>query len=241
MDMKPTTSVTVTASDLDERGYMTLARLTQLTLLAAMDRNRVEGGGRGPLRENFGAAWMFRRVKLEQFLPIREGDVLQGFGSGRTMLPAEYVRRGEFRRNGELVAVCDLVVIPVKLKERAKLATAEIERLYDCPPSDEVENFPRLPASSEISYAEVRTITEADCDDNAAHFASHNYADLVCAELGYFDGPYRMIRHFQIDYIKECVTGDRIKLGAVPQGAGFAVQAIHEDGRPCFNAYCEYE
>ena len=91
--MKPTTNVAVNASDLDKRGYMTLTRLTQLMLLAAMDRNRVEGGGRGPMRENFGAAWMFRRVKLEQFLPIREGDVLQGFGSGRTIMPTEYVRR----------------------------------------------------------------------------------------------------------------------------------------------------
>ena len=146
MDMKPTTNVAVNASDLDKRGYMTLTRLTQLMLLAAMDRNRVEGGGRGPMRENFGAAWMFRRVKLEQFLPIREGDVLQGFGSGRTILPTEYVRRGEFRRDGELVAACDLVLIPVRLKERAKLSTAEIDRLYDCPPSNEVENFPRLAA-----------------------------------------------------------------------------------------------
>ncbi len=241
MDMKPTTNVAVNASDLDKRGYMTLTRLTQLMLLAAMDRNRVEGGGRGPMRENFGAAWMFRRVKLEQFLPIREGDVLQGFGSGRTILPTEYVRRGEFRRDGELVAACDLVLIPVRLKERAKLSTAEIDRLYDCPPSNEVENFPRLAALPEVSYGDIKTITEADCDDNASHFASHNYVDLVCTELGCFDGPYRMIRHFQIDYIKECVTGDRIKLGAAEQGAGFVVQGIHEDGRPCFNAYCEYE
>ena len=77
------------------------------------------------------------------------------------------------------MAACDLVLIPVRLKERAKLSTAEIDRLYDCPPSNEVENFPRLAALPEVSYGDIKTITEADCDDNASHFASHNYVDLV--------------------------------------------------------------
>ena len=71
MDMKPTTRIEITAADVDKRGYITPARLTQLMILAAMDRNRTEGGGKGPMRENFGAAWMFRRVRMEQFLPIR--------------------------------------------------------------------------------------------------------------------------------------------------------------------------
>jgi acyl-CoA thioesterase FadM len=240
MDMKPTTHVEVGAADVDERGYITPARLIQVIILAAMDRNRTEGGGKGPMRENFSAAWMFRRIRLEQLLPIREGDELEGFASGRTVLETEYVRRGELYVNGALAARCDLVMMPVQLKERAKLAPTEIERLYDCPPSNEVEAFPRLPMLQEFPYKNARTITEADCDDNAAHFASHNYAGLICAETGYWDGPYRKMKLLQIDYVKECVTGDRIKLGMLPQGGGFVVQGIHENGKPCFNAYCEY-
>lgn len=241
MDMKPTTQIEVTAGDVDSRGYLTPARLTQLAVLAAMDRNRTEGGGRGPMREQFGAAWMFRRIRLEQFLPIREGDVLEGFGSGRTMLETEYVRRGEFFLNGKLASRCDLVMMPVKLKERTKLTPAEVERLYDCPPSNEVEAFPRLPILPDFPYADARQITEADCDDNAAHFASHNYAGLVCGETAYWDGAYRMMKLLQMDYVKECVTGDSVKIGVLTQGEGFVVQGIHENGKPCFNAYCEYE
>ncbi len=240
MDMKPTTRIEITAADVDKRGYITPARLTQLMILAAMDRNRTEGGGKGPMRENFGAAWMFRRVRMEQFLPIQAGTVLEGFGSGRTMLEAEYVRRGEFRLNGEVAARCDLVMMPVKLKERAKLTPPEVERLYDCPPSNEVEVFPRLPILPDVPYKESRKITEADCDDNAAHFASHSYAGLVCEETGYWDGPYHMMKLLQMDYVKECVTGDIIKIGMLPQGDGFAVQGVHENGKPCFNAYCAY-
>lgn len=238
--MKPTTRIEITAADVDKRGYITPARLTQLMILAAMDRNRTEGGGRGAMRENFGAAWMFRRVRLEQFLPIQAGTVLEGFGSGRTMLETEYVRRGEFRLSGELAARCDLVMMPVKLKERAKLMPPEVERLYNCPPSNEVDTFPRLPILPDVAYKEFRKITEADCDDNAAHFASHNYAGLVCAETGYWDGPYHMMKLLQMDYVKECVTGDSIKIGMLPQGDGFAVQGVHENGKPCFNAYCAY-
>lgn len=240
MDMKPTTHIEVTAADVDARGYITPERLTQLIILAAMDRNRTEGGGKGAMRENFGAAWMFRRIRLEQHLPIQDGDVLEGFGSGRTILEAEYVRRGEFYLNGELAARCDLVMMPVKLKERTKLTPPEVERLYHCPPSNEVDAFPRLPILPEFPYQDARAITEADCDENAAHFASHNYAGLVCTETGYWDGPYRRMKLLQMDYVKECVTGDNIRIGALPQNAGFVVQGIHENGKPCFNAYCEY-
>lgn len=241
MDMKATTQVEVTAADVDERGYLSPVRLTQMMILAAMDRNRTEGGGKGPLRENFGAAWMFRRIRLTQFLPIRAGDKLEGFGSGRTVLETEYVRRGELRLNGELAAQCDLVMMPVNLKERIKLSPAEIERLYDCPPSNEVQAFPRLPILPDFPYADARQITEADCDDNAAHFASHNYAGLVCKEIAYWNGTYRMLKLLQMDYVKECVTGDSIRIGMVPQGDGFVVQGVHENGKPCFNAYCEYD
>lgn len=241
MDMKPTIRVEVTTFDVDDRGYLPPARLTQLVTLAAMDRNRTEGGAKGRLREFFGAAWMFRRIRVEQFLPIQVGDVLEGFGSGRTVLPTEYIRRGEFFRGGQLAARCDLAFMPVKLKERAKLTPADVELLYDCPPSNEVEVFPRLPMLPDMPYPDARQITEADCDENAAHFGSHNYADLVCAEVGYWDGPYRRMKLLQMDYVKECVTGDSIRIGRMPREDGFAIQGVHENDRPCFNAYFAYE
>ena len=50
-----------------------------------------------------------------------------------------------------------------------------------------------------------------------------------------------MLSKLRIDYIKECVTGNTIKMGVIPRGEGFTVQGIHMDGKPCFNAYCEYK
>lgn len=241
MDMRATIHTEVSTADVDAYGCITPARLTQLLILAAMDRNREEGAGKTVIKERLGAAWMFRRIRLEQFLPIREGDKLEGFGSGRTVLEAEYVRRGEFHLNGKLAARCDLVMMPVNLKERLKLKPAEVEPLYATPPSNEVPAFPRLPILPDFPYADARQITEADCDDNAAHFASHNYAGLVCKEIGYWEGEHRMLKLLQMDYVKECVTGDNIRIGMLPQGDGFAVQGIHENEKPCFNAYCEYE
>ena len=94
---------------------------------------------------------------------------------------------------------------------------------------------------ADIEYGDDKIITEADCDENASHFASHNYADLVCRETGYWEGEYRMISKMQLDYVKECVTGDTIKMGKVANGSGYTVQGIHMNGKPCFNAYCEYE
>lgn len=241
MDMKETHHYVVTAADVDATGHMTPRALIQQLVLAATFRNKDEGGGKGVLRTNLGAAWMFRRVKLEQLKPIFEGDELVGFGSGRTDNTTEYILRGIFVRNGEEVARLDIAMMPVVLKERRKLTCADIEPFYTTKSLNEVPVFGRLPMSADLDYKTEKTISEADCDENAAHFASHNYADLVCRETGYWNGEYRMMKLLQMDYVKECVTGDTIKLGEEANGNGFTVQGIHLNGKPCFNAYCEYE
>lgn len=241
MDMKETLRYPVTAADIDATGYMPPRPLIQQLVLAATYRNRDEGGGKTVLRANLGAAWMFRRLKFEQFRRIVEGDELVGYGSGRTENGTEYILRGIFYKNGEIAATLDIAMMPVLLKERRKLVCADIEPFYSTKALNEVPVFGRLPMLADMEYGADKTITEADCDENAAHFASHNYADLVCRETGYWDGEYRMISKMQMDYVKECVTGDTIKLAKVPNGNGYTVQGIHLNGKPCFNAYCEYE
>ena len=240
MDMKETTRVEVTAADVDATGTMPPSRLIQLLVLAGMERNRLEGGGKTALRAAFGAAWMFRRISVEQYLPVKEGDVLQGYGSGRTMLAQEYVERGEFRRDGELVGRCDLVMMPVDLKKRLKLKPEEVDGLYATKPLNEVPDFPRLEMLKEFDYPTEKEITTADCDENANHFGSHNYADLICRETGFGVGETRMMTRLQIDYIKECMPGDHIRLGTIVRDGVYIVQGIHVDGRPCFNARFEY-
>ena len=94
-------------------------------------------------------------------------------------------------------------MMPVVLKERRKLTCADIEPLYTTQPMNEVPPFGRLPMLADMAYGADKTITEDDCDENAAHFASHNYADLVCRETGYWEGEYRMITKMQLDYVKE--------------------------------------
>lgn len=241
MDMQKTTLVEVTKSDLDQTGSMPPSRLIQLLVLEAMYRNREEGGGQGALRNAFGAAWMFRRVLVRQELPVREGDVLQGYASGRTVTTKTYVVRGEFHRDGALVARCDVVMIPVNLRKRLKLKAAEIEPLYTTQPTNEVALYPRLEIVDPFAYPTEKQITPADCDTNAAHFGSHKYADLICRETGYWDGAPHTMREMQIDYVKECMPGDSIRLGALLQDGGYTVQGIHADGRPCFNARFVYE
>lgn len=241
MNMKETFHYTVTAADADSRGYMTPRALIQQLVLAATFRNREEGGGQGVLREKLGAAWMFRRVKLAQFKPIKAGDELVGFGSGRTNCTTEYILRGVFMRGDEEVAQLDIAMMPVVLKARKKLACKDIEPFYTTEALNEVPAFERLPMADNIDYSTEKTITKDDCDANAAHFASHNYADLVCRETGYFEGDYRMMSNLQIDYVKECLPGTTIKLGKLADGAGYTVQGIHMNGKPCFNAHCKYQ
>lgn len=240
MDMQETLRYVVAPTDVDGRGFMTPKALIRQLTLAATYRNKNEGASKQVIRAKFDAVWMFRRIKLEQFKPIREGDELVGYGSGRTNAETEYIIRGVFRRDGEDVAYADFAMMPVALKERHKLPCELIEPVYTTPPLNEVPVFGRLAIIAKFPYPHEKTITEADCDENV-HFASQNYADLVCSETGYFEGEYRLMKKLRLDFVKECVTGNTIKLGAMPKGAGIAVQGVHKNGKPCFNAYCEYE
>ena len=240
MDMKETLRYTVAEEDLDSTGYMSPCALIQQLVLAATLRNKEEGASKGNLKAKLNAVWMFRRIKLEQYLPFALGDELVGYASGRTNCETEYVLRGEFMKDGVLAARIDLVMMPVLLKGRNRLTCKDIEPLYTTSPLNEVPNFKRL-LTRDVEYTTEKTITKDDCDKNAAHFAFHNYAELVCRETGYWDGEYRMLSKLRIDYIKECVTGNTIKMGVIPRGEGFTVQGIHMDGKPCFNAYCEYK
>lgn len=240
MDMKETMRYTVAAADLDSTGHMHPCSMIRQLVLAATLRNKEEGGSKGVLREKLSAAWMFRRVKLEQFLTISEGDELIGYASGRTDCGTEYALRGEFFKNGELAARLDVIMMPVVLKGRRRLSCADIEPFYTTKPTNEVSAFQRLPIVEPFDYSLEKTITKDDCDENAAHFAFHNYAELVCRITGYWDGEPRRIAVLQLDYVKECITGNTIKMGMMPKGAGYTVQGIHMSGKPCFNAYCEY-
>lgn len=241
MNMQGTFGFIVTKSAVDRFGAMPPRVLLQQLALVGTARNRNEGAMKILLRSELGAVWMFRRVNLLQFSPIRLGDRLEGFASSRTLNDTEYIVRSTFTRDGEVVAQMDAAIMAVLIRERKKLHCTDVEPLFKVGPLEEVAVFPRLPMDSTIAYCHEKTITEKDCDENAQHFASHNYADLVCRETGYWDGNYKMMKRLQLDYVRECLVGDTIHLGTVPKGAGFTVQGIHENGKPCFNAYIEYE
>lgn len=240
MDMKQTMVHTVTAAELDVSGYMDPCELISKLTLAATLRNKEEGGSRGVLLEKLNAAWMFRRIKLSQHLPIGEGDELTGFASGRTDCGSFYALRGEFYKGGRLAAAMDMIMMPVLLRGRKRLGCADIEPFYSTKPLNEVPEFHRLPIVEPFEYTETKTITKDDCDDNASHFAFHNYARLVCKDTGYWEGPPKLISDMQIDYVRECVTGSVIRIGVQEKDGEFTVQGVHPKGSPCFNARCSY-
>jgi hypothetical protein len=242
MNMIETQRYTVTAANCDADGFWTISDMAHQVGSSATLRNKMEGGSRQKLQAQLHAVWMFRRIRLEQFSPVREGDELIGYGSSRTVHQRTYSQLGEMYRGDELVAKLSLMMMPVLLRGRRRLTCQDTEPLFDVPPLNEVPSFETLETIEPFVYDAEKTITAADCDSNAAHFAFFDYASLVTAMTGYSAiKPHPVIASMQIDYIKECVNGNTIKMGAQPQGAGFAVQAQHTDGHPCFNAYIEYK
>ncbi len=239
MDMKETLRYLVLPEDMDESGTMPAWIIAQKVCLAGTLRNKAEGGGRERLLERFKATWMFRRIRFSQYAPIHAGDELVGFGSGRTPCGNEYALRGELYRDGVLVAAMDMMMMPVVLRGRRRLTCEDTEPLYRTPPLNEVPGFDRLPMLEDMNYDGSREITKEDCDQNAGHFAFYQYIILVEHARGFVSGGGPLFATLQIDYVKECLMGDTIKLGMVPNGAGFTVQGRHANGHPCFNAYFE--
>lgn len=241
MDMLETLHYTVTGDNCDTDGYFDICELIHQTAVAATTRNRLEGGSEQRLMEQLHAVWMIRRIKFEQFRHIRLGDELVGYSSSRSVCGRQYAQLGELYFEGRLAARIQLMIMPVQLRGRRRLSCQDTEPLFDVPPRNEAQSFERLPTIDGFPYTAERLFTEADCDANASHLSFYYYPELFRSLTGYWDGERPLISQMQIDYIRECLNGDRIRMGAIPQGQGFKVQALHKNGRPCFNAYCEYK
>lgn len=240
MNMLETLSYTVPREDCDQYGCLRICPMVNKAVSASTNRNRLEGASRENMREKLSAAWMVRRIQLRQFLPIRAGDEVQGFGSGRTMGRRHYAQLGELYCNGRLAVSLGLIIMPVELKTRRRLSCKDTEPLFSTTPLNEAPYFPHLPMVMGMDYSTERDFTRADCDSNASHLSFFRYPGLVWDMSSRFAPGPQLISFMQLDYIRECVAGSSILLGVQPQGKGYAVQARHISGKPCFNAYIEY-
>lgn len=241
MDMMETLHYTVTETDCDQQGYITVPNLIQQLVVAATTRNRLEGGSKQALMASLKAVWMFRRIKIRQFQHLRAGDELVGFASSRTVCGRHYTQQGELYKNGELAAQLNHVMMPVVLRGRQRLTCADTEPLFNAPALNEAEDFDVLPTTEDFPYTVEKAFTQDDCDANG-HYSSFDYPELVCQLSGYYEGERPLIDHMQVDFVKECVNGSVIRMGVLPQGDGFKVQAQHiSTGKPAFTAYCEYK
>lgn len=238
MDMQHTLDITIGAEECDEHGFLSIRLLILHLVDAAMLRNRAEGAGKIPLRENFNAVWMIRRLKLEQFMPIPVGTELHGFGSGRTMLTSSYVVRGEYYCGDALAARMDFLVMPVEFDTRQKLELETVETLYTTKPANFVPAFERLPMYKGLDYPLRTKIKPEDCDGNK-HFAAANYAELICRQLSYYDKPGNFFKVLQMDFVREITAGKTLKLSVRSKDSGYNIQGKHMNDYPCFNAYCE--
>ncbi len=241
MDMLETMHYTVVPADCDETGFMGVSPLVHRAVIAATTRNRLEGGSRQALMEKLHAVWMVRRIRLRQFRHIRLGDELTGYGSSRTLCGNQYAQQGELYCAGQLAAMTNVIMMPVELRSRHRLNCEDIEPLFSVPALNEAASFDPLPMVDDLDYSHEVTFTGADCDNNASHLSFYRYPSLVTDIVPSGDGARSTISLLQMDYIKECVAGSCIHLGAEPLGKGYVVQARHKNGKPCFNAYIEYD
>ena len=102
-------------------------------------------------------------------------------------------------------------------------------------------DFDPLPTIEDFPYTEEKAFTQDDCDANG-HYSTFDYPELVCRLSGYYEGERPLIAHMQVDFVKECVNGSVIRMGAMPLEDGIKVQGQHiSTGKPAFNAYCQYK
>lgn len=241
MDMLETLQCTVTEEECDRQGYITVPDLVRHLVRAATTRNRMEGCSKQVLMSELKAVWMFRRIIVRQYRHLHAGDELVGFASSRTVCGRHYAQQGDLYRDGELVARLNDVMMPVVLRGRRRLSCADTEPLFQVSALNEAEDFDPLPTIEDFPYTREKSFTMADCDANG-HYSTFDYPELVCQLTGYYEGERPLVDHMQVDFVKECVNGSVIRMGAIPQGDGFKVQGQHiSTGKPAFNAYCVYK
>jgi len=84
----------------------------------------------------------------------------------------------------------------------------------------------------------IRTVVWSDLDGNG-HVYSGNYGDIIWDAL---PAPLqdKPLREFQINYHKEAVLGEQLRLMGVQEGHTYRMEG-RGDGAPCFTCLCTFE
>lgn len=106
------------------------------------------------------------------------------------------------------------------------------DRPLDCPETRKIV----LPKEEREDLG-AREIRWSDLDGNG-HLFSGNYGDIIWDALPE-EFQARIPREFHINYSREAVLGDRLRLSGRREGTGYYVEGLGPNG-PCFTAFCAF-
>ena len=223
------------ASAVDYFGYVSPNYMMREINEGVAASNYRDGVGFSHLYPTIGVTWMLGQCVLEfkKFVPCAEEVEIEC--GGHEHFGVTTVRRCVMYHNGEKAMHFTAKLLPVYFAARKVVPPYVLQPFWKSEASPCGENVFFLKLPEQMQTVEEYHVRFRDCDSNK-HMTAFRYLDLILETVGYWNGNVHLPERIQIDYLKECLPGEVLKLQYAEQDGIHYCRGVKADGSVSFHA-----
>lgn len=197
--------------------------------------NHADGVGFDQIYPSIGATWMLGQCVMEFLKPVYPATEVEIETGGHEQFGAATVRRSTMYSNGEAVMRFATKTLPVYYQQRKVVPPEAMAPFWKTEPlpCGAPISFIQLP--EQMKLAETYQVAYRDCDLNK-HMTAFRYLDLILENIGYWDHEMHLAERIQIDYKKEVLAGETLKILVGQSDGIWYCSGEKADGQVSFNA-----
>lgn len=224
---------------MDYFGYVSPSELLREADRSNILQSDAEGVGFLRMKDTLGATWMLVQVLMEFRKPARAGQSVTMETTNHEDFGVAILRRTSLQSHGKELLRVSTKILPVYLKERKVVPPEKLTSLWTLPAGAQGEDLERIVLPENLTLFEEVPVRYRDCDMNG-HMTAYRYLDLVCEAIGYWGEHLHLLRRMQIDYRKECLPGDSLRILHGTENGRHYVGGFKPDGTCSFAAWAEF-
>ncbi len=219
----------------DFYGYIAPNFVTRAINDVIARKNVEDGAGFSRIYPTIGATWMLGQCVLEYKQLVTTAEEVEIEVLPREQCGVTTLRRAVMRRNGEDVVYFTAKQLPVYYVERKVVPPNVMEEFWNVPAAPCGEDIPFITPIESMELVDKYRVRYCDSDPNH-HMTAFRYLDLIMECINYWGTEMRLIERMQVDYRRECMPGDVLKLYHGVQDGLHYVSGYKEDGTVSFHS-----
>ncbi len=197
--------------------------------------NFEDGVGFAHIFPTIGVTWMLGQCVLEFKELLTPAYEVEIEALQREQFGIATVRRCVMRREGREILRFAAKLLPVDFHARKAVPASTLDPFWKTPPAPCGERIDFLKMPEAMETREVYAVKRRDCDTNR-HMTAFRYLDLIMETVGYWEEEARLPQRIQIDYLRECLPGEVLRLQYAKADGMHYCRGMKDDGTVAFHA-----